>query len=192
MIFELTQDYQILVPLMIANMLSFMISRRYQSKPVYHALLEQDHVHLPGPASRVSAGAWRARDIMAPDVLLIPPDSSVENAWKLATANRAQCMPVGSNERLDGLVTADSLEQAIHSGKAADPVSLLLLSDWQHVHPDQPLELVLQRLKQNPGILPVLSRNQIHHLEGVITPESLMGFLQSAWQPDQNKVDGNE
>ena len=46
MIFEITQDYQILVPLMVANLLSFVISRRYQPVPVYHALLEQDGVHL--------------------------------------------------------------------------------------------------------------------------------------------------
>jgi len=47
MIFEITQDYQILVPLMVANLLSFVISRRYQPVPIYHALLEQDGVVLP-------------------------------------------------------------------------------------------------------------------------------------------------
>lgn len=47
MIFEITQDYHILVPLMVANMLSLMISKRYQPDPVYHALLRQDNVHLP-------------------------------------------------------------------------------------------------------------------------------------------------
>jgi CIC family chloride channel protein len=47
MIFETTQDYQILVPLMVANMLSFLISRRYQPLPIYHALLEQDGIHIP-------------------------------------------------------------------------------------------------------------------------------------------------
>src|SRR5436305_4616702 len=64
MIFEITQDYQILVPLMVANLLSFFISRRYQPTPVYHALLEQDNVHLPTAASRLGAGRWRARDLM--------------------------------------------------------------------------------------------------------------------------------
>jgi CIC family chloride channel protein len=48
MIFEITQDYQILVPLMVANLLSFVISRRFQPAPLYHALLEQDGIHLPG------------------------------------------------------------------------------------------------------------------------------------------------
>ena len=47
MIFEITQDYQVLVPLMVANMLSFIISRRFQPTPIYHALLEQDGVRLP-------------------------------------------------------------------------------------------------------------------------------------------------
>ncbi len=51
MIFEITQDYQILVPLMLANMLSFIISKRYQPIPVYQALLEQDGVQLRAPVS---------------------------------------------------------------------------------------------------------------------------------------------
>lgn len=46
MIFEITQDYQILVPLMVANMLSLAISRRYQAEPVYKALLRQDGIVL--------------------------------------------------------------------------------------------------------------------------------------------------
>jgi CIC family chloride channel protein len=46
MIFEITQDYQILVALMVANLLSFTISRRYQPTPLYHALMEQDGVRL--------------------------------------------------------------------------------------------------------------------------------------------------
>ena len=52
MIFEITQDYQILVPLMVANLLSFVISKRYLPVPIYHALLLQDGVHLPGAQRR--------------------------------------------------------------------------------------------------------------------------------------------
>ena len=46
MIFEITQDYQILVPLMVANMLSLAISSRYQPEPIYRALLRQDGIVL--------------------------------------------------------------------------------------------------------------------------------------------------
>ncbi len=44
MISELTQDYHILVPLMVANLLKFVISIRCQLTLVYDALLEQGHV----------------------------------------------------------------------------------------------------------------------------------------------------
>ncbi len=47
MIFEITQDYQIVVPLMVANMLSFAIARHYQPAPLYNALLHQDGLHVP-------------------------------------------------------------------------------------------------------------------------------------------------
>ena len=47
MIFELTQDYEILVPLMVANMLSLMLARRLQPHGIYEALLQQDGVSLP-------------------------------------------------------------------------------------------------------------------------------------------------
>ena len=182
MIFELTQDYQIIVPLMIANMLSFTISKQYQSKPVYHALLEQDHIHLPGPASRAPLGAWRARDVMrrGADAIFISPESSVGNASKAAPQNGTRCLLVGSRDNLQGLVTTDNIEQAIHAGKSADPITSILLHEWQHAHPDHPIELALERLKKNPGLLPVLSRHHVRRLEGVITPETVMEFLQKA------------
>ncbi len=81
MIFEITQDYQILVPLMVANLLSFWISRRYQPTPVYHALLEQDHIHLPSAVLKPSGGALLARDFMSTDVPLVPPERTAESVW---------------------------------------------------------------------------------------------------------------
>ena len=47
MIFELTHDYAIVAPLMISNLVSFAISRRFQRVPIYEALAVQDGVHLP-------------------------------------------------------------------------------------------------------------------------------------------------
>jgi len=52
MIFEITQDYEILVPLMVANLLAFWISKRYQPVALYRALLRQDGIelhHAPAP-----------------------------------------------------------------------------------------------------------------------------------------------
>lgn len=55
MIFEITQDYQIIVPLMVANLLSLAISARFQPVPVYDALLLQDGLKLAVAAPREAA-----------------------------------------------------------------------------------------------------------------------------------------
>jgi CIC family chloride channel protein len=178
MIFELTQDYQVLVPLMIANMISFLISKRYQPVPLYRALLQQDHVHLPDPATAMPTGAWRARDVMTNQFTSIPSDSSIEVASRFMAESSDRCFPVGRNGTFEGLVSRDSIEQAQRSGRSNESVASLLISDPAHVHPDHPLDLVLNRLAQNPGLLPVLSRTDVHHIEGVITPKTLIQFVQ--------------
>ena len=47
MIFEMTRDYTVIVPLMIANLASLFISSRFQKEPIYEALAQQDGIHLP-------------------------------------------------------------------------------------------------------------------------------------------------
>jgi len=175
MIFELTQDYQILVPLMVANLLSFLISKHFQPKPIYHALLEQNHIYLPGPESRLPAGAWRARDLMLCDMDFIPSTSTVGQTWDLARNSSQPGFLVGSKELLHGVVTYGEIEKAIESGRGEAAVtSLMTAEDWPHVHPDHPLDVVLERLGQSTGILPVLSRHGFRKIEGVITRESVL------------------
>ncbi|HEU0119888.1 MAG TPA: chloride channel protein [Bryobacteraceae bacterium] len=62
MIFEITRDYSIIVPLMISNLLSFFVSQRLQPEPVYEALLLQDNIHLP--AARMEMTPRSVRDTM--------------------------------------------------------------------------------------------------------------------------------
>lgn len=135
MIFEMTQDYEIVVPLMVANLLSFLISRRYQPIPIYHALLRQDGVHLPTAAQSRAAAAWTA---------------------------------------LDAMVPSDAADPA-----AGSPEALAV-----YVHPDHPLDVVIDRLAQSRGVLPVVSREQAGHVVGAITSESLTRSIDGR-RPDQ-------
>ncbi len=181
MIFELTQDYQVLVPLMIANMISFLISKQYQPLPLYHALLQQDNVHLPAATARIPSATRRARDIMVRDFSLISPDSTVDEAAKKIeeiAEDDSRSFLVGNDGLYSGIVTRDQIEQALQSGMANAPITGFLLRDPQHVHPDHPLELVLERLAKNPGLLPVVSRTQVRQVQGVISPRRLIELLQ--------------
>ena len=177
MIFEITQDYQILVPLMVANLLSFLISRRFQPVPVYHALLQQDHVHLPSAATRVAPASWTAADVMGSDVSLIPPATTVQDIWNASRTDGAPAFLIGTPGRLVGMLNARQLAAAVESGHLSDPVGSLLDPDMVHAHPDHPSETVLERLAQTGGILPIVSRDDAHQVLGVVTFPHIMQFM---------------
>jgi CIC family chloride channel protein len=177
MIFEITQDYQIIVPLIVANMLSFLISRRYQKIPVYHALLQQDDVHLPAGVDRTAGKAWLARDIMTRAPSFIAATSTVEDAAAVFAKSYRRSYLIGSADRLAGLVTRDAIDRAMRAQMGSEPVVSVSLGDWPFVYPDHPLELTLERLRRGPGTLPVLSRRSAHRVEGVITHDTVMTFL---------------
>ena len=176
MIFEITQDYQILVPLMVANLLSFMISKHYQPVPVYHALLHQDGVHLPSPATADAGPGTLARHLMRTDMTFIAPDLSIAEALRRVADHEAPAYLVGTHERLLGVVTRPQLEKLREMGRVADRLDGLVPDEFVHVHPDHPIDVVLERLAESEGILPVVSRTDVRRIEGVITGDSILGI----------------
>ncbi len=182
MIFELTQDYQIFVPLMIANMLSFVIARHYQSTPLYRALLEQDNVHLPDLRTRITFSGWRARDIMTREFTIIPSGTPVVKVAKSFGEDGLKCLPVGDNNSLIGLVTREQVQEAMITGLGDKPISSIATRNFPHAHSDHPIEVVLERLDKGPGLLPVVDRSATGHLEGVITPQNVTQFVESKWK----------
>ena len=67
MIFEMTRDYAIIVPLMISNLISFFISRRLQPEPIYEALALQEGVYLPTGESQDDLQGIRVGEILDRD-----------------------------------------------------------------------------------------------------------------------------
>jgi len=70
MIFEMTHDYAVIVPLMIANLTSLFIASRTQKEPGYEALAHQDGIQLPEfrRTERSKSADGGAGDARAPQV----------------------------------------------------------------------------------------------------------------------------
>jgi CIC family chloride channel protein len=173
MIFEITQDYQILVPLMVANLLSFAISRRYQPVPIYHALLHQDGVHLPVAGTQAGGTIRTARDVMRDEARFISPDTTIEAARQLSIG-AGPALLVGTRDHLFGVITRGQFDAWCQSSAAEGSIESVVDPEFVHVHPDHPLDVVLDRLSETAGMLPVVSRTDARRVEGVITPDSLL------------------
>ena len=175
MIFEITQDYQIIVPLMVANLLSYAISRRYLPVPVYDALLRQDGIHLPSASVR-GAGGWTARDLMNADAPFVSADSSIDAAWDVMRAQARSASLVGTTDRMLGIVTVERLAAAREAHRGHEAVQTMLEENVAHVHPDHSLDVVLERFAASPGLLPVVSRAAVDRVEGTVTLDDITAF----------------
>jgi CIC family chloride channel protein len=184
MIFEITQDYQILVPLMVANLLSFVISRRLQPVPVYHALLHQDQIHLPSSATRSAVAPWRAADVMG-ELSAVLADQRVQDVWERSKGDGAAAYLVESADRPSGIISVESLAHAVASERGGEAVGALLTPIHVHAHPDHPSDVVLERLAQGGGVLPIVSREDSRQVKGVITLSHIIEFMRARGTPGE-------
>ena len=139
MIFEITRDYTIIVPLMISNMIAFYISRRLQPVPIYQALQAQDNIHLPTRESSDTGPHLLVTQVMkaAPadfpqgseDFPHLHPDHSLSWAMQrmgesglrtLLVVSRADVRQVLGVVTLDDILKAYGVAEAAHHEREGD------------------------------------------------------------------------
>ncbi len=183
MIFEITRDYSIIVPLMIANLISYFLSSKLQEEPIYDALQHQDGIHLPGatPAPEVLLTVAHA---FRPDRAVLNSTDRIERAAALIDHERG-AWPVVDPDGLRGMVTAAQLREALDAGRGQEPVGRLVPApspieeltgeNFPHVHADHSLDFAMRRMAETGFmVLPVVNRSNIRKLEGSISVEDIV------------------
>lgn len=186
MIFEITRDYAIIVPLMIANVISYFISYRYQRQPIYEALALQDGIHLPSSAERGPQAGLQVRHAMRATAEMFAPHWTVAEALERARRSEFHAWPVADERGLLGVISLSQLERlAAENGGSRKLAELLDPVRFPHVHLDQSLELALERMgRAGLDVLPVVSRANVRELEGIVALRDVMsayGFGGQRW-----------
>jgi CIC family chloride channel protein len=169
MIFEMTRDYAVIVPLMIANLTSLFISTRFQKEPIYEALAHQDGIHLPSYKHELDRRTVLQIMRSAPEVL--PTQLNLQDAAARMQSNHFNAWLVEDDGNLVGVLSKAKILSALAEGRAEEKLlSLFDTLEFPHVHSDHPLHLALERMSQSHiDILPVVSRADIHKVQGVVT-----------------------
>jgi len=174
MIFEITRDYAVIVPLMISNLLSFFISARLQPKPIYDELARQDGIHLPGEEPRASVGGMQVATILQPAPEFLDSNLPVSAALEKLHAGKHRALPVRSARGLEGMASVELLQEM--EGDSACLLSdVLPNSDFPHVHRDHTLAQALDRMAAARfEVLPVVSRANVREFEGLVTLRDIL------------------
>ena len=178
MIFEMTQDYAVIVPLMIANLVSLFISSRLQHMPIYEELAVQDGIHLPTAEMRHRVAQRQVVRVMRPANASLPAELTVREAFEHATASEFRTWLVVDQRGVIGVINLAKLEQELAEGAEKKMSALVDSLVFPHVHSDQGMDLALERMGTNQiDILPVVSRADVHKLLGVVTlPDVLASY----------------
>ncbi len=171
MIFEMTRDYAVIVPLMIANMTSLFISSRFQKQPIYEALAHQDGIHLPSRSTQDDVNQRTVAQVMRKSPQILPAQMCVEDAIEQTRPGNVRSWPVADNDYFLGILDKETLECAFVDGRRKQPLATIVETlHVPHLHTDHAIHLALERMsKYRLDVLPVVHRADLHKLEGVVT-----------------------
>lgn len=176
MIFETTHDYEVIVPLMIANMVSYFIASRLQSRPIYEIQAIQDGIHLPSKEVLRRRGQRPVSDVMRPPTDTVRADSTVREVFQAKRGADLRVWPVEDDQKIIDVITLAELQRAIANGNDGKLLSELISDrDSPHVHPDHPLDVALERMGASKlDALPVVSRADSHQILGIIVLSDIL------------------
>jgi chloride channel protein, CIC family len=175
MVLEVSGNYSIILPVIVANTFAYVISRALQPIPIFDMLTRQDGLDLPSMEEQREENILRVEDAMraASDPVLDAQDT-VESALQEADKSTSDEFLVRLGLTGWNSVKKQQLRTMVDEGKGAFILgSLLPIRQIPYVHPDNPLETALRYVDRWP-IVPVVSRADFRKLEGVISQRDVL------------------
>ena len=154
--FELTGDYRIILPLAFAIVVATEISRRLSGDTIYTLKLRRRGIDL-GASARTIMQSLRVCDAMQEAPAPALPETPIARLIERLSDGRTEAVPVVNREGSQvGVVTRREIELALKTGETTDAAGAL--ARWlPPLLPEQSLEEALTLLVDEPSGLPVVA-----------------------------------
>ena len=184
--FEITRDYNAILPLMLCCVIADLIALRYLPTSIMTEKLARRGLHVPGEYEASVLHTVRLSEVMRSDVQPIPADMTVADLAARVGRQRgfslSQGLPIADKRRLHlaGVITQGDLLRALEgdpegrangarSGHRSAPIV---------AYPDEFVHDALHRMvSRNVGRLPVVSREDPTRMVGYFDRSNLL----NAW-----------
>lgn len=175
MVLEVSGNYSIIVPVIIANTFAYVISRGLQPIAIFDMLTRQDGLELPSMEEQREEGILHVEDAMqrvrGP---VLDAERTLDEALREADHTELRHLLVRMSPSGWSTVTKDELLSMAAKGKGGATLGSLLDEEQvPYLHPDHPLETALRYVDRWP-IIPVVSRANFQQLEGVISERDVL------------------
>lgn len=179
-VFEITGDYGLVLPLMIATAVSTILAGRVRPESAYQAPLTRmgihpAHVGVTDLLDTISVG-----DVVDPEVITVEPGISLGVVQGLLQRNRLHGVPVVADGRLVGLIAESDI---VRAGGPSDQVRAgdAMTPNPATVTPETPVSEALERMAAlGVGRLPVVDSYDATRLVGVFRRQDVIAAYHQA------------
>ncbi len=181
MVIEVSGSYTAILPIMIANMVAYLISRTYQKVPLFDLLARQDGLYLPSIEEQREQVALTVEVAMKREgaVVALPDELASDLAGRAEAQNDAPILMrtnpgqwlLLDREELRRLAADGAMTTKAAEAKPRGPLPILFR--------DQSLEDALHAVGDWPAV-PVVSRADLSKLEGVVTLADILRAFRNA------------
>ena len=171
LLFEMTNDYRIILPLMFAVTVSLVLSRALQHDSVYTLGLARKGIRLQqGRDVEVLEGITVGEVMQTEPPSLLDTDSVSKAADVLLQTHHHGLPVVAASGDLVGIVSIQDIDTAHMNGHSAEhPVGEIATRDLQVAYPDETLAAAMSRMATfDVGRIPVVARDHPRQLLGML------------------------
>ena len=175
MIFEMTQDYKIILPLMIANITSYIISKKMINGSIYEQISEQDGIHLPTKDDYDILEQLTVEEAMIVDPKTLSAQLTVNDSISYIHHSKISGYPILDHGVLCGMISTNDIAAAHAQDRGESSIYDICTKDVIKIFPDQSLMVAFHYLnKYKISRIPVVSRIYHNKLLGIITAEDIV------------------
>lgn len=178
LIFELTQSYEIVLPVMLTSVAAYSTAKAIRTTSIYEEELRRRGMRWEGSPQERLMHSLKVRDFMVGDVPLFPEDLSFEKLVEIFQGSRYLQIYVGDAEgRLLGIIELHEVKRILGEEEYA-PLLIAgdLVTDIPVVTPDDSLVEVNEKLWfRDMGQLPVVETEEGRKFLGIVTRRDVLG-----------------
>ena len=178
-VFEMSNDYTIILPLMIAVGISTVLGRRLIRGTIYELKLVRRGIDLAKERASRPLRRVRVRAIMRESPVIAHAEESVASAVARLHGVEELVLPVVGTDGFMGIVTSTDVIVGMNDGSMHRPIADLVRKPGHVLSPDDPVERAAN-LMSGPDVPMLAVIDQRGSLVGIVTRRDVLNAYRSA------------